>query len=391
MRLKRLPLSEIAMVTAGNPAPQEPSTFSDDGIPFIRMQDVGKHHHCESLLDSSDKIKSDVAASYNLKLFPKGSLLIPKSGASVNLNHRALLGRDSYVVSHLAVVTPDQSFINPLYLYYWSLQYDPRNQAQVTSLPSLPLSMIKEAQVPVPSMDEQHRIVDILKRADSIRRLRKQAIDTARQLIPALFIDMFGDPVTNPREWQIKPLGSLVSILSGGTPSKKKPEYWGGTIPWVSPKDMKKDFISDSIDHITSKALDETTLKWVPQNSVLIVVRGMILIHTVPIRVNLSRVTINQDMKALMPTEELTANYLRWTLQSMHSHVLSQISTSAHGTRKLDTNRLLALSIPLPPLSMQKEFDNQLNSLHSILSQQETATNIAESSFQSLLQRAFNG
>ncbi|MCY4066157.1 MAG: hypothetical protein OXF57_07310, partial [Rhodospirillaceae bacterium] len=146
-------LGDIADVVAGDPAPQDPQAFAPDGPLFVRMQDVGRHHRHPALSDSADRLSSDWLAQNRLRLFPKGSILIPKSGASVNLNHRAKLATDAYVVSHLAVVIPDRTRIEPDYLYWWSVAYDPRAQAQVTSLPSLKLSTLKAATIYLPPLD----------------------------------------------------------------------------------------------------------------------------------------------------------------------------------------------------------------------------------------------
>ena len=126
------------------------------------MQDVGRTHWTKSLTSTTDRLTKEAVARHRLRRFPRGTLLIPKSGASVNLNHRALLGTDAYVVSHLAAVVPKAATIDAEYLYYWSLTYDPRHQAQTTSLPSLPTALIKAARLPVPSIQKQRRIVDPL-------------------------------------------------------------------------------------------------------------------------------------------------------------------------------------------------------------------------------------
>ncbi|MCW5625838.1 MAG: restriction endonuclease subunit S [Burkholderiales bacterium] len=212
-RLARL--DKVAEVTAGNPAPQEPEDFSSDGSPFVRMQDVGREHHTKSLVKTIDKLASRTAERYRLRMFPRGTLLIPKSGASVNLNHRALLGVEAYVVSHLATVVPRTTVVDPEFLYYWSLTYDPRSQAQTTSLPSLPTSLIKAALVPVPSLEEQRRIVDLLSRAEGIVRLRREAQAKAAEIIPALFLETFGDPATNPKGWPVAELGDHIDLLTG--------------------------------------------------------------------------------------------------------------------------------------------------------------------------------
>ena len=105
--------------------------------------------------------------------------------------------------------------------------------------------------------------------------------------------------------WVTTELGSLGSVLGGATPSKANASYWTGDIPWVSPKDMKRPVIEDAEDHVSSVALEESSLKAIPPKSILMVVRGMILAHSFPVAVTARTVTINQDMKALVPPPEI--------------------------------------------------------------------------------------
>ncbi len=205
-----LRLGEIATVVAGNPAPQAPAAFAPNGPLFVRMKDVGLHHVNPALSVSTDQLSPSWLTANRIRLFPKDSILIPKSGASVNLNHRAKLATDAYVASHLAVVIPDKGRVDPDYLFWWSVRYDPRAQAQVTSLPSLKLSTLKEALVPLPPLDEQRRIVGILNRAARIERLRAQGAERLQEFMPALFVKMFGDPAENPMGWDVKPFTHLV-------------------------------------------------------------------------------------------------------------------------------------------------------------------------------------
>ncbi|MXW44843.1 MAG: hypothetical protein F4109_01190 [Gammaproteobacteria bacterium] len=213
-------LGDIASVVAGDPAPQEPGAFAPDGPLFVRMQDVGLHHVNPALADSMDHLSPAWLAGNRLRLFPKDSILIPKSGASVNLNHRAKLAKDAHVVSHLAVVMPDKSRIDPDYLFWWSVRYDPRAQAQVTSLPSLKLSTLKEANVPLPPLDEQRRIVAILNRAAKIERLKKRVQERLREFIPALFVKVFGDPAINPMKWTERRIGQVCMRTETRDPRK---------------------------------------------------------------------------------------------------------------------------------------------------------------------------
>lgn len=388
-------LSSVAEVTAGGPAPQEASDFSPNGIPFVRMQDVGRGHHCPNLTTSTDRITEETAKRRRLRLFPKGSLLIPKSGASVNLNHRGLLGVDSYVVSHLAVVIPSAAKVDSEYLYYWSLIYDPRRQAQVTSLPSLPLSLISKAQLPLPPLSEQHHIVDILKRADGIRRLRKQASQTARELIPALFVDMFGDPATNPKGWPVISCGELIadgpqnglykpsSDYGDGTPILRIDGFYDGAVSdWTSLRRLR---ISDQ--ERAKYRLHEGDIVINRVNSPEYLGKSALitgLLEETVFESNMMRFAV--DTARILPAyfiRYLQTSYVKSQILSGAKHAINQSSINQQDVR--------SLQVVVPPLAVQKKFVELTQNINAVGAQQQTAIVKSESAFASLLHRAFRG
>jgi type I restriction enzyme S subunit len=151
-----------------------------------------------------------------------------------------------------------------------------------------------------------------------------------------------------PADWDLVPLKHLASFGGGMTPSKDNEEYWRGEIPWVSPKDMKRFVLHDVVDHVSQSALDATSLKLHPVNSVLVVVRGMILAHTFPVAINTVPVTINQDMKALFANSRVSAKFLAWMLRGLQPLMLSLTEESAHGTKALRTDQWANQCVPLP-------------------------------------------
>lgn len=148
-------------------------------------------------------------------------------------------------------------------------------------------------------------------------------------------------------------LGDLVDFYSGGTPSKAKPELWDGDVPWFSAKDMKKARLADSADHISDAVFSSTPLRKLPAGTVALVVRGMILAHTVPIAILDVESAINQDLKALIPRQEINGSYLATMLRAQHAAILGQVSTAAHGTKKLESRVLENIRIPL--LSIEEQ------------------------------------
>ena len=163
-----------------------------------------------------------------------------------------------------------------------------------------------------------------------------------------------------PAHWKITQPRYVCSFVGGGTPSKDNPEFWGGDIPWVSPKDMKVDFISDTQDHISAEAVKKSTVKLIQPGAVLMVVRGMILDHSVPVAVSKVDVTVNQDMKALIPRDGLNEQYFLNCLRGLKDSILDLVEVSAHGTKCLRTEQFDRMEIPLPPLPEQLEIVNRL-------------------------------
>ncbi|WP_081662806.1 restriction endonuclease subunit S [Thermithiobacillus tepidarius DSM 3134] len=158
-----------------------------------------------------------------------------------------------------------------------------------------------------------------------------------------------------PDTWQLVPLKELGEWSGGGTPSKAKPEFWtNGTIPWVSPKDVKTERITDSEDHITKAAVDESTAKLIPAGSVLVVTRSGILSHTLPVAITTVPVTVNQDLKAITPNDGVLPEYVAWALRCFAREILNTCSKQGTTVASIETAALHRFEIPVAPLDQQQ-------------------------------------
>jgi type I restriction enzyme S subunit len=180
--------------------------------------------------------------------------------------------------------------------------------------------------------------------------------------------EIFAAEHTSLRGWAVTELGKLGKVVGGATPSKANAAYWVGDIPWVSPKDMKQPVISDAEDHVSSIALEGSSLKAIPSRSILMVVRGMILAHSFPVAITSRTVTINQDMKALMPPPEI-ADYLLMYLQASKAAMVALVDRSSHGTCKLISEKLWAYPVMLPPLLEQQRIVAKVDELMAMCNQ----------------------
>ncbi|MDP2770233.1 MAG: restriction endonuclease subunit S [Giesbergeria sp.] len=141
----------------------------------------------------------------------------------------------------------------------------------------------------------------------------------------------------------------------GNTPSKANIEYWtNGTVPWVSPKDMKFDEITRSEDLISQSALAEGRVSLLPTGSVLVVTRSGILSHTLPVAVTKLPVTINQDIKALTLNTGVSAKYVAHALRGSSQRILRQCSKHGTTVASVDTNALLDFEIPMVGFNEQE-------------------------------------
>lgn len=386
-----VPFVQLREVVAGKTGTKNPTAAPD--VEFTYVDVAGVDNEAKQISEPRVLLGAD-APSRARKLIRAGDVIVSTIRPNLNAVAQVPDSLDSQVASTgFCVLRPTDKVLSA-YLFYFV-----RSSRFVASLcglvagalyPAVSDSQVLDQLIPLPPIADQQRIVDFLSRAESIVRLRREAQQKAAELVPAIYVTMFGDSTLNTKGWPVKMLIELTKFQSGGTPPKSREDLWMGTLPWVSPKDMKVVEISDSIDHVSDAVLRETNLKLVPVGSLLIVVRGMILVHTVPVAQTSVPVVINQDMKALIPNSAVDSSYLLWALKVQHARILALVDTAAHGTKKLDTSKIEALEIPVPPIEMQRLFKRRADDVVSIVCQQAAATVKAKATFDALLSRAFS-
>jgi len=163
-------------------------------------------------------------------------------------------------------------------------------------------------------------------------------------------------------EWVETTLDHVTEFLSGGTPSKTRSDYWGGSVPWVSAKDMKRFRLDDTEDHLTEVGAHNGP-RMVPSSSVLILVRGMTLLNDLPICVVNRPMMFNQDVKALRPKSGVRADFIPYLLLGNKDRLLSSVDLAGHGTGRLNSDELKSLKVLLPPEVEQRAIANILGTL----------------------------
>lgn len=163
-------------------------------------------------------------------------------------------------------------------------------------------------------------------------------------------------------------LRDLGNWAGGNTPSKANPAYWtDGTVPWVSPKDMKIHEIISSEDRITELALADGRVSMVPEGSILFVTRSGILSHTFPVAITKLPVTINQDLKALTPKEGISPKYVAHAIRGASQRILRECAKNGTTVASIETSRLLDFAIPIGGMGEQLEIVAELEKQFSRL------------------------
>ena len=164
-----------------------------------------------------------------------------------------------------------------------------------------------------------------------------------------------------PTHWEVEKLKFFVGFAGGGTPSKDNPEYWDGAIPWVSPKDMKRPRISETEDCITEAGQMNSPCTLIPPMSVLTVVRSGILQHSIPVALNMGQVTLNQDMKALLPSKRSDSRFLAYQISGCQKELREEWVKQGATVESIEHQRMADSKLALPPLIEQQAIADYLD------------------------------
>ncbi len=236
----------------------------------------------------------------------------------------------------------------------------------------IPMELLKCEIVPKPPLAEQKAIAVYLDNINKMFRLyirskqqvikllneQKQAIISkavTRGINPNARLkpsgaDWLGDV---PEHWDVRKLKFEMRSSGGGTPSKAVESYWNGSIPWVSPKDMKSEIIYDTEDHITEQAVAESSTKIVPVGSILMVVRSGILQRTIPIASCSCPVALNQDIKALTSKGRINPEYFILLVRGCEKSLLLEWTKQGATVESIEHQFLANTFIPIPPKDEQ--------------------------------------
>lgn len=378
-------VSEIFHLKNGyTPSTSKKEFWENGSVPWFRMDDIRENG--QILGDSLQKISE--SAVKGGKLFPANSIIISTSATIgehalitvpylANQRFTNLSLKDSYVKVF------DMKFI----FYYCFLLADwCKKNTTMSSFASVDMDGFRKFQIPIPSPENPKKSLEI--QAEIVRildaftamtaeltaelKLRNQQYQYFRDKL--LTFDMSeaqspSDESGRRIEAKWMTLRDVGTWYGGGTPSKSHSDYWeNGTIPWVSPKDMGRPIVDSAQDYITEDAIENSSTKLVPANSIAIVVRSSILDKLLPSALIPVPVALNQDMKAVIPHNHIMPSYLAHMIRSRGEDILRAARKTGGSVASIESSKLFSFYVPIPHLDEQKRIVTILDKFDTLTS-----------------------
>lgn len=326
----------------------------------------------------------------------RGDILLSHINSVEHIGKTAIYNGNPGILIHgmnLLLLRPDRSVVQPEYLHFGLRSAKVRDHIRARCKRAVNQASINQKELgaielPVLPLEEQNRIVDLLSRAEGIVRLRREAEKKAAELIPALFLDMFGDPATNPKGWPLVKISDVCGKCTTRDPKRQPDEEF--TYIDIAAIDNEHGRVSEAKTVLGADA---------PSRARQVVQSGDVIISTVRpnlrgsawIEEHLDRQVCSTGFCVLRPSDKATTGFVYALVRG--SWFVSELMKQVRGAQypAVSDKDIFGLQIPLPPMDVQQEFSRRLGAIQSILSQQSAAATKAQATFDALLAQAFNG
>jgi type I restriction enzyme S subunit len=209
-------LGEVCKTGSGGTPNRSNKSYYSGDIPWIKSGELGL-----GLVTKSEEHISQLALSRSsAKLIPPGAILLAMYGATIG--KLAELGIEASTNQAICHIIPEPKLLEKSFLFHF-LQFSKSSligRGAGGAQPNISQQIIRETVLPLPPLAEQKRIAAILDKADDMRRQRRAALNLLDTLAQSIFVEMFGDPVTNPKRWPSCPLGQIINFKGGSQPAK---------------------------------------------------------------------------------------------------------------------------------------------------------------------------
>lgn len=395
--MKMLPIQKLVVkVKTWDPRKK----LGSESFKYIDLSSVDKDRKVIDQNQVTTVAPSD-APSRARQLVDVGDVLV--ATVRPNLNGVAIIEDSEYsgatASTGYCVLRPNKELIEAKYLYYWVRTDQFVNEmvklATGANYPAVSDKTVKNSLIPLPPLEEQKRIVAILDKADAIRRKRHQAIDLTDQLLRSAFLDMFGDPVTNPKGWEKVEFRKLISLTGGF--AFKSTDYIESGIPLVRIGNANKgEFDISNLAYLPDNYLDKYKRYSLKPGDLLITLTGTVgkddYGNIAIVSNSYKNWLLNQRVaKINIISDHAVSSYVKAILA--YKAIKQRIIGVSRGVRQANIKNedILSLEIPLPPVELQNKYADIEQCLRAISKRYNVTTGEHDALIASLTQKAFRG
>ena len=239
---------------------------------------------------------------------------------------------------------------------------------------------------PFSIMSEQQKIVSELDLLSDVIEKKKAQIEEFDKLAQSTFYDMFGDPVTNEKGWELTKLGDICETSSGGTPSKSHKEYYeGGTIPWLRSGEVSHGFIYNTELFITEVGMNNSSAKLFPIDTVAVAMYGATVGQVGVLK---AEMTTNQAICGIFPNDYYSSIFLLYFLKGMQPVYLKDAAGGAQPN--ISQGVIKNTKVPMIPLALQQEFAAKIEDIEQMKAKVRQSLKESEELFNSRMDYYFN-
>lgn len=393
-------LGNVCYTTSGGTPSRKIASYYQGNIPWVKSGELDKG----IITKTEEYISEEALENSSAKIFPKGTLLIALYGATIG--KLGFLGIDAATNQAVCGIFKNE-IIDLQFLKYYL--YNKRNklieQGAGGAQPNISQTILKDLELVIPPLPEQHRIVakieemfsSLDKGIESLKTAQQQLKVYRQAVLKWAFDGRFTNPNVKegelPEGWKVEKISDIGEIVSGGTPSTSIKEYWDGDISWISPIDLSgftEKYISKGKKSITELGLKNSSARLMPAGSVIFSSRAPI--GYVAIAKN--TICTNQGFKSIIPKKGFFSEYIYYFLKSAKK--LAEDLASGTTFREISKANFSKLKIPLPPTLQEQhlivsEIEKRLSVADKLEESIATALQQAEALRQSILKKAFEG
>jgi len=389
MKMKQYKLGDVCNIVSGGTPSRSNSLYWNGGtIPWIKIGNISKKY-----VDSADEfITQEGLDGSSAKMLPAGTILYTIFATLGEVGILKIDACTNQAIAGLTIKNPEQVRTDYIYYYLKSKKSYVSNIGRGVAQNNINMSMLRDFDIPLPTIEEQDEIVSVLERTASVIEARKTELDKLDELVKARFVEMFGNPVTNEKGWPSKFLSELTTkIGSGATPKGGKESYREEGITLIRSMNVHNgEFDYKDLAHISDEQAAKLDGVTIEPNDVLLNITGASVARSCVVPNEILPARVNQHVCIIRCKEHVIPEFLnKLLIDDNYQSLLWSIAGSGATREAITKQQVEELQIILPPITTQKEFVEFVKQVDKSKVEVQKALEETQLLFDSLMQEYF--